>query len=72
MDPKLTKLLLIGSLIFLVVIVPIFFNLIFSGSKKIRVSVNILIFIGATVWLLNILGMLHTVIGTISLWTKYL
>ena len=72
MDPKLTKLLLIGSLIFLVVIVPIFFNLIFSGSKKIRISVNILIFAGAAVWLLKILGMLNTVVGTITLWTKSL
>ena len=72
MDPKLTKLLLIGALIFLVVIVPIFFNLIFSGNRKIKISVNVLIFLGAVVWLLNILGMLHTVIGTISLWTKYL
>jgi hypothetical protein len=68
MDPQLTKLLLISADILFLVLILVSLNLMYTGKRKIKVFLNIIIIIAAAAWLLQILGKLDTVINTISEW----
>jgi hypothetical protein len=70
MDPQLTKLLLISADILFLVLFLVALNLMYTGKRKIKVFLNIIIIIAATAWLLQILGKLDTVINTISEWVN--
>jgi hypothetical protein len=67
-DPELTKILLIGADVIVLVLVLGSLNLMYTGNRKIKVFLNFVIIISAVAWLLNILGKLDTVISTISEW----
>jgi hypothetical protein len=67
-DPELTKILLIGANIIVLVLILGSLNLMYTGNRKIKVFLNFIIIIAAVAWMLNILGKLDSVINTISEW----
>jgi hypothetical protein len=68
----LTQYLVIGSVILLLMIILGFLNFYISIPKKLRAFLNFSIIIATAAWLLKDLGMLDSVLKSISDWIKSL
>jgi hypothetical protein len=66
----ITKYLFAITIIVTVIAILGYLNYQVAFSKKIKIFINIIVLIAAAAWLLDIFGLLGTVIVTISNWIK--